>query len=350
MATRPSRSQARLFAQLISELEPGIYRAFMASVVDLQSHVDWALLIERLQAFDIEGAINALNISPDAFATYASEMTAAYAKTGAATIAQIQALGIGGIGIRFSMSNPSAEEWIRRYVGESITGFTREAVEVARNVIAEGYAQGNGARTIGLDLVGRVDASGIRTGGIMGLDAPRAERLTKVTNGMRTKEGVRGLVTVHHDGSVSMKYKVNKATERRILAAYHAETAVPDRERLISERQYKNALLQARADTVASTEVGNAVMSARKESWEQAVGAEGLDASAVVKTWRHRRGEKNARPDHIAMNGAEVIGLDTPFLFPDGTEMQYAHDPAGGAKHTVFCGCDTEFRLLRKVA
>lgn len=349
MATRPSLSQARLFAQLIERLTPEIRRAFMASITDLQSHVDWPLLIDRLTVGDINGAISALNINPAAFNEYSSAMSSAYAQAGAATATQIRMMGIGGIGVRFNMSNPRAQDWINRYVGESITGYTREAVEVARRVISEGYMLGHGPRTIALDLVGRVGPDGVRTGGVMGLDAPRAERYARVVQGMRTAEGVQGLVIAHETGGYSMRYKVNAATAQRILRAYLAETEVPAAERLISERQYKNALLKARGDTVAATETANAVMSGRMEEWQQLAESEGLDRSAIIKTWRHRRGERNARTDHIAMNGQSVRGLDTPFVFPDGAELQYAHDPDGGARHVINCGCDTEFRLDHSV-
>lgn len=349
MATRPTRSQAALFAALIAEFTPEIHRAFMASVTDLQSHVDWPLLLEQLAANNIEGAIAALNINEAAFAEYASAMSAAYARSGAATAAQITMLGYGGVGVRFNMANPRAQTWINRYVDESITGFTREAVEVARRVIGEGYELGYGPRTIALDLVGRALPGGARAGGVMGLDAPRAERLMNVVRGMRTAEGVRDLVIEHRDGSVSLRYKVNAATGQRIMRAYNAGTEVPAADRAISERQYQNALLKARGDTVAQTETGNAVMSARMEEWQQLTEAEGLTPQDVLKTWHHRRGERDGRPDHIAMDGKTVRGLDTPFVFPDGAELQYARDPAGGARHVIWCGCDTEFRLLRRV-
>lgn len=345
MAIRPTRSQARLFAQLIAGLEPEIHRAFMASVTDLQANVDWPALLDALGRMDIERAIAALNINAAAWAEYSSVMTAAYAKAGASTAAQIVSQGDAGIGVRFQMTNPRAEQWIRENVAGRVVGFTQEQVGVARATIEAGYAAGQGPRTIAVDLAGRV-AGGVRTGGVIGLDAPRASRLHAVTIGMRSPEGVRGLVIKREDGRLALRYKVNKATEQRIIRAYNAGTAVPDADRAISERQYKNALLKSRADTVAATETGNAVMSARDEEWRQLAESQGLDASAVIKTWRHRRGSSAThRPDHLAMSGHSVRGIDTPFVFPDGTRMLHAHDPSGGAKHVINCGCDTEYRL-----
>lgn len=343
--TVPTKSQAKLFALLIAELEPEIRRAFMASVTDLQSGVNWPILLERLTMQDTEGAIAALNINAAAWAEYSSTMTAAYAKAGASTMAQIQAVGVAPVGVRFDMSNPRAQQWIRESVAESVVGFTREQIIGARAVIEAGYARGEGPRTIATDLAGRV-TGGTRQGGILGLDNPRAYRLQQVSQGMRTAGGVRSLVVQHQDGTLGMRYKVNKATEQRIFSAYNAGTEVPEAARLISERQYQNALLKARADTVAETETGNAVMSARFESWRQAAESRGLNGDAVVKTWQHRRGATEYhRPDHLAMSGKSIRGLDATFNFPDGAQLLYAHDQRGGAKHVIRCGCDTEFRI-----
>lgn len=348
MATNPTKSQARLFAQLLETLEPEILRAFMASVTDLQSGVNWPVLLTALAAYNIEGAIAALNISAAAWAEYSSAMTAAYARAGASTAAQIQATGVGGVGIRFNMTNARAQAWIAENVAGSVVGFTTEQVQVARGVIEAGYALGQGPRTIAIDLVGRANG-GARQGGVLGLDGPRADRLQAVTQGMRTPEGVRSLVIVKEDGSYAMRYKVNPATAQRIISAYKAGTEVPEAQRLISERQYKNALLQQRAETVAVTETASAVNNARDETWQQLAESQGLNSSAVVKTWRHARGSKDGRETHISINGQSVRGLNTPFILSDGSVMQFPHDSAGGARNNINCACHAEFRLDQSV-
>lgn len=343
-----TRSQARQFANLIAQLSPEIRRAFMASVTDLQAGVNWPALITALEQFNTEAAIAALNIDPAAWQEYSQTMTAAYAQSGASSMAYIRQAGVGDIGVRFNMGNPRAEAWIAENVGGRIVGYNQEQVEVARAVIGRGYAAGEGPQTIARDLAGRSVNGGARQGGVLGLDGPRADRLNKVSQGMRTPEGVLNLVTVHQNGTVSVKYKVNAATEKRILAAYKKGEAVPLAQRAISERQYQNALLQDRANTVAQTETANAVMNSRDESWSQAAEAEGLDRDAVRKTWRHRRGPNDGRATHIAMAGVSVQGLDNPFQLPDGSVMSFAHDPAGGARNNVFCACSTEYQLIRR--
>lgn len=346
-----TRSQSRLFAQLIAELEPEIKRGFLASVTDLSAQVDWRRLLENLESGNIDGAIAALNISPAAWSQYSASVTSAYAASGSAYAAQIQRAGIGSIGTRFNMTNPRAEAWIRENVGGSITGFVREQVEVARNVIEEGYAAGKGPRNIGTDLVGRVDRpGGARQGGVLGLDAPRANRLRKVVDGMQTPDGVQSLVIKHQNGSLSLRYKVNKSTANRILSAYRKGEAVPEAQRLASERQYRNALLQARGDTVGQTETANAVLNARDETWEQLIESGDVRNDEVEKTWRHGRGPTaHHREDHLAMAGTTVVGINATFDFPDGVRLRFAHDPAGGPKHTIRCGCSTDYTVRREV-
>ena len=349
MATRPTNNQARLFAELLDSLEPEVLRAFIASVTDLQSGVNWPALLDALQRYDTEAAIAALNIAPEAWAEYSSAMSTAYARAGASTIAQIQAAGIGGIGVRFQMTNPAAQQWIRENVGEMIVGFAREQIEVARTIIGAGYAQGQGPRNIALDLVGRATGGAARTGGVLGLDGPRAERLMRVKYGMLTADGVRDLVIESTDGTLNMRYVVNKATEMRILKAYREGRAVSAKDREISLRQYQNALLKQRADTVARTETGMSVMSARYQSWLQIAESQGLDASAIKKTWVHGAGRKgDYRPAHLALNGKSVQGLHTPFMV-EGTPMQHALDKRGGARQVINCRCSCNFSLNQYV-
>lgn len=332
--TIPTNAQARQFAALIAEFEPRVWRAFMAAVTDLQAHVDWKALLAALEAGDIDTAITALNISEAAFSEYSAVMSEAYAKAGASTAAQIRQSGLGGVGVRFNLDNPRATEWIAQNVGQQITRITTEQESAVRDVIARGYSQGAHPHTIARDIAGP-------SGGILGLDLPRAERLQNVREGMRTPEGVQWLM----EGD-KCRYKVNKATENRIRRALSKGEAVPLKEQEISARQYHNALLQARTQTIAQTETANAVMSARDDEWRQFLEHENIPAERITKTWRHGRGAtKYHRPEHLAMAGTVVSGIDAPFVFPDGTEMLYPHDPNGGAEHLINCGCSVDYRI-----
>lgn len=344
MARRP-RDQRRLFADLMAKLEPGLRAAFEAAVADLHDKLDWAGLLEALARQDIDGAVAALHIDRAAFWGYAQVKTAAFAEAGALTVATIAVPGAGSIGIRFDMENPGAERWIAREVAQKVTGsLVEEQIQVVRDTIGGGFQAGQHPTAIARDIAGRV-VNGTRRGGVLGLDAPRADRLRAVTDGIKTPEGVRGLVIRHEDGTLSVRYRVNRQTEARILRAYNRGEALSQADQAISVRQYSNALLKDRADTVARTETAQAVMGARREAWDQVLIAKNLPPEAVIKRWVHGGGPKDPRPHHVAMSGHQVRGLDAMFEFSNGARLRFASDPEGAASEVIRCTCNTEFYL-----
>lgn len=339
MVRRPS--QDRVLRQLVAALEPELRNAFMAAIAELRDGINRTALIAALQAGDIEGAVRALNIEPAAFVRYATALQSVFVEGGTAAAATILAGPGVNVLVRFDMTNPAAEAWIRRNVGERITAITQETMQVARETILTGYQAGRHPNSIALDLVGRRGATGARTGGVLGLDVPRAERLRIVTRGMETAEGVQDLVV---NGRV--RYKVNRATELRILRAYNNGTAVPAADRAISIRQYQNALLKARGETIARTETLQSVMGARQEAWRQ--GLEKLDRTPddVIKTWWHGGGPKHPRPHHEAMSGQTVRGLETPFVFSNGARLRYPGDENAPASEVINCTCNCTYSLV----
>jgi hypothetical protein len=317
--------------------------AFEAAITDLRSGIDWSALLAALGRQDVAGALAAMHIDQAAFYQYSTVKTSSFAEAGAAAMTTISVPGAGTIGIRFGMSNPGAESWISREVGNKITGqIIPEQIALVRQSILTGFARGDGPVNIARDIAGRV-VGGVRQGGVLGLDAERAKRLAAVTDGIKTPEGIRGLVTVHRDGSVSVNYKVNKQTEARILQAYRNGTAISARDQEISMRQYSNRLLKDRADTVARAETAQAVSSARREAWEQVMAGRNIPAEAILKRWVHGGGPKDPRPHHVAMSGHIVRGIDSSFEFSNGARLQFAHDPSGPASETILCGCNTEY-------
>lgn len=343
MARRPSSAQRRRYAALIQKLEPQLRAAFEESIRDLRAGVRWADLIKALEARNIEAAIRALNIDQAAFYRLTAAKTAAYAEGGAITTATIP-LGAGAsIGARFDMTNPGAQRWIRENVANRVVSLAEEQVGMLREVIETGYAAGRHPTAIGRDLAGRV-INGKRTGGVIGLDGPRAERLANVTRAMETPDGVRSLVTKDRKGNLKLKYKVNAATEKRILRAYNAGTEVSAADRAISVRQYENSLLKARGDTIARTETAQAVRGAQLESWQQMVDRGEISDQEILKSWIHGGGPKDPRPHHVAMNGVTVRGLNTPFVLSTGVSMQCPHDPNAPASEVVACNCSMEIR------
>lgn len=329
--------------RLITQYSPRVREAFLSAIKDAQDNIDWDNLLRAIEDRDIEAAIKAMNISEASYQEYEDILTEIFSDSGKDVIRSIE--GIDKLGVRWNIKNPIAEEWVRTHVANKVVGITREQIELVRELVEAGIAEGKHPYQIAISIAGRATGKRReRIGGIVGLDGPRARRYNNVVSNLATPEGIRSLVVEHPDGSLTMRYRVNKSTENRILRAYRANKGLSTKEVAISEVQYKNALLKHRADTIAQTETANAVMGGRETEWKILTQEEGVDANRILKRWEHRRGaSKHHRPDHLAMSGETVQGLNTPFVFPDGEQLRWAHDVYGSASHVINCGCDTTF-------
>ena len=69
----------------------------------------------------------------------------------------------------------------------------------------------------------------------------------------------------------------------------------------------------------------------------------------VIKTWFSTEDEKT-RPDHVAMNGQQVVGLYTPFVAPSGDRLQWPHDPNAAARQVCNCRCTFGVALVPRTA
>lgn len=343
---RPTRSQARVFRALIARMEPQLQRAFLTAIVRIRGGVDWRRLNAALVERDVERAVAAIGIENGDFLELWTAAREAYIASARATVETLSISGVtaaDAVGIRFDMTNPRAEAYLAVDAARMVQQVADDTRQAVRETILVGYQDGRGPRDIATDIAGRV-VGGQRVGGVVGLDAQRARRLAIVAAAMRTAEGVRDLVIEHRDGALGIRYKVNAATERAILAAYRKGTAVPEATRIRSEDQYRNALLKARADTIAITETGMAVAAGKLEEWRQVLDKLGRSEADVEKTWQAGNA-KEPRWWHKAANGMKVSGLNAPFQLANGAELRCAHDPAAPIGETARCHCMTSFRL-----
>ena len=335
MARRPN--QTRAFRALIEKLTPDLQRAFHAAIADLRDRVDMAALVDRLRANDIAGAIEALNLSPGAFYQYAAVKTSAYAQGGALAATTINGPPGGQVLFRFDMANPRAEAWIAEHVAGNVTRMTDEARQGIRATILEAYSKGQHPNDIARDIGGRMLA-GKRQGGIIGLSGPQMGYVHSMR--ARLESGVKG--------EMERVFGMTRRDKRfdhliRKAIAEGRPLSKTDIDAMI--QRYTDRLLAKRAEDIARTETGIAVMSARAEEWQQAVDKLGYPAEAVLKTWVHGGGVKDPRPHHVAANNMRAQGLSTAFVLSNGAVMQHALDPAGGAAECANCTCDTTFRM-----
>jgi hypothetical protein len=377
---------------LIDQLEPALQAAFLAAIAILRSGVNYALLLHALREGDIEAALVALNIDRGAFAGYALEKQAGFAKVGEQESADLTktrkralakrdaadpalrspplpppgdppspptlvAPGGGEIVFRFDMTNPRAEARIRTEAAARVAGYVEEQIEIARRVIADGFQRGDGPQNIATDIAGRVNPiSKRREGGIVGLSDPQV----RYVESMRARllsgdpdEMLKVLGRFDADGKwiegtgMTLRDRRFDASIKKAIREVAAGKANPLSRAKIDEMtaKYSDRLLARRAEDIARTETAQGVEMARAEAARQALEKAGLPADALTKTWYHSGGIEHAREQHLAMHEKTVTGTDTHFILPDGTMMLHPHDPAGGTKHNVNCRCRGELDI-----
>ena len=356
-------AESREIKALINKLEPQLREAFLEAMRDWRDNVDYKTLVDALERMDLQGAIDALHIDPAVFNKYALVMQTAYVSAGITTSTYINkayartstrlsaAVARGGfltpgnegasVQFRFNASNPRAEQWLREYSSIRITGYTEEQISTAQRVIVEGFSKGRGPKDIATDIAGRINrVTGRREGGIVGTSSPQATYVQNMRE--RLASGV--------PAEMRKVLKSNTLRDKRydgtIKRAIRGEIALTDEQINTMTERYADRLIKRRAEDIARTETATGVLSARSESYRQALEKAGLPLDAVTKTWLHLGSNgKHARVQHVIMNNISVQGLTTAFSMPSGARMQHAHDPTAGPGENVNCRCDTAYEI-----
>jgi hypothetical protein len=338
MSTRLQRE----IQALLRQQEAALRRAFTMSIQDIRNQAQLTQLRNALRAGDIEAAIRALNIDQAAYGIFAREIGNTYTQAGAVVAAgtvwrlpdQSRAV------VRFNVTNPRAEEYLRAISSTKITRITQDTIAAARVTINAGYASGMHPNRIALDLVGRIGANGRRTGGIIGLSEPQARYVANMRARLASGDPIEMAKVL---GMTRRDKRLDGVIRRAIEVGKPVSSA--DIDRLAG--RYSDRLLALRGETIARTETAMAVEDARQEAWRQYAEGNGIDPQYIIKRWISAgpAANGNQRPDHQAMNGTEVQGLNTPFVMGDGTQMQHPMDPSAPVEHVANCRCTYTVRV-----
>jgi hypothetical protein len=102
--------------------------------------------------------------------------------------------------------------------------------------------------------------------------------------------------------------------------------------------RYRDNYITYRAETVARTESQRNVHAGLDEAFTQAIQRGDVDAATLVKTWHAGPYTANARPNHQRMND-KTAKHGEAFVMPDGTQMMFPGDDAGGVANVANCRC-----------
>lgn len=318
---------------LIEQFEPELQRAFLAAMDDLRYGVDVRAMVSALERNDIDGAVDALNISRGAFEKYKLVRQSQYVEAG-----QRLAVAI--------MSLPNAP----RYRFEDDGYYTGEIDDAIDFMVEEDetFFFGWFHAMLVAGLSARVIMRRAQT--LIGLSAPQAQYVDNMRARLSSKnpDELAKILGRYKGGKwvagTGMTQR-NRRYDRTIMAAIKkgGKGITAAQAEKMAEDYAKN-LRKRRAIDIAKTQAAQAVAAAQFAAVGQALNKAKAGAN-VKKTWLHLGPLKHAREYHVAMNNVSVIGLNTPFIMPDGVLMQHDHDPAGGIKHNANCKCGTRYEI-----
>lgn len=334
------KTARQIIEELLAQYQPRIQQAFLEAITELRNGVTLRIIAERLERGDIAGAIEALNIEPEAFSRVELALLEAYNGGGQATVANLpKATDPEGqpIVFRWGVRNLPAEQEMREHAAARVRDITVDAREGLRQVLSEGLARGENPNVMARDVVGRRNrASNVREGGHIGLTARQMETVARLRRDMAAGdvEGMRSYLDLRLR---------DRRFDRTIRKAIEEGRPLPKEMVDRIAGQYAERALDYRGRVLARTETMTALSKSRDDAYQQQIDAGKLDAQDVTMTWR-KTPRENPRLQHIAMDG-QTVGFHDGFIAPDGTRLRYPHDPQAPARHTIGCMCRVDYKI-----
>ncbi len=175
--TRLTREQRRIVRGLIAKHGPLIREAFEAAIQNARGALDFAALVRAVEIGDLNRAAELLRLNQAMLYPLEEAIRAA---TVAGGLSVTLPKGVAGA-FSFNGRHPRAEQIIAETGARLVTEIGSPGVEPIRSLILQAQREGVGVQTTARRLAGTINrATGVREGGIMGLDGPRAQRSTRV--------------------------------------------------------------------------------------------------------------------------------------------------------------------------
>lgn len=319
------------FDRLLSELEPGVRGAFIEAINNIASTAKLHDIEMMLDRGDIEGMLNALNLSPEYFRAVEDAVDGAFYAG-----AQFQASIAASLSsIPFNRRHLQAETWARENGSRLIVEITEATREGVREAVVAGLASGRSSASIARQVVGTVNrATGRREGGIVGLTGQQS---SYVTNARDELERL--------DPAYFQRKARDRRHDRKIRKSIETGTPLPraDIDRII--RRYVAGLQIRRGDVIARTETHRALNAGRYEAMRQTAENAGVPGSAITAKWQSV-GDGRTRDTHRALNGKKAP-FEAAFTSFSGAMMRFPGDRSLGApaSETIHCRCTLSYEL-----
>ncbi|WP_426289065.1 phage minor head protein [Ensifer adhaerens] len=325
---------------LLATYEARLAAAFREAVDAIRSGIVLARVIERLERADINGAIEAMQIEPEAFSALEIALQKAFYAGGTNAVGELPKVTDpqgNRVIWRFGVRNPAAEAVLRDLSATMVTHITDDQRQGIRQALEAGLAGGANPRATALDVVGRINrVSKHREGGVIGLTRHQIAFIERAR--VNLASGDAKLMGEYFE----LKTR-DKRFDRTIAAAMReGKPIVGDAlAKVIGRLRDKNLLL--RGEMLARTETMMALGTARDEAIRQQIEAGKVQAQDVTKTWRDA-GDKRVRHTHRVLNG-HAVGIDEVFQSPSGALLRYPGDPRAPVSEISGCRCRLEYKI-----
>lgn len=336
-----TRAQRQVYADLLNRYGRSVADAFLEAIDKIKSAASIQRLTAAIEARDIEGALDILDIDPADFNDVLDRIRDANQEGGKTTADQMPKRKPDGtaLNIRFDGRNPEAERGVRERALKLVGGLTADARRAGTNRIADGLARGDGPKKIALDLVGRMNrVTQKREGGVVGLSVPQEEAARRARDELASDDaaGLRNYLT---------RKRRDRRFDRSVTKAIREGAKVDPAIAAKANTAYERRLLQTRGETIGRVETMTAIQAAKREAFRQAAAEGKVDESSIRKAWRSA-GDLRVRHTHVMLNG-ESAAFNEPFVSTSGALMQHPMDTSLGAgvAEIANCRCDCEYRI-----
>lgn len=311
---------------------PLIEEAFNQSIRNASTALDFDALVAAIEANDLQRAFDQLRLNQAVLWPLDEAIrTAMFAGAASVSIPR----SIQGA-FSFNGRHPRAERIIAQTGARMVTEIGSPGFEPIRSIILQGQQEGIGAAKTARRLAGTINRNtGIREGGIMGLDGPRAERSARVREILNDPEQIRKYFKGDNPRYTSTDRRFDAAVRKAISEGRALDKTTIEK----IAKAHDARLLKARGKAIAEHEAFTAQAQGRREAYAQLI--ESGKVESVDKRWDHNT-LKNPRDDHQALEGKRV-SFNEEFVMADGTRMQMPHDVDAPARHTLGCRCSVVY-------
>lgn len=317
---------------IASQEEARMLRAFLDSVAAIKNDVKITQLTLLIEQGNIDGAIRLLGLDPSAFEGMDDALRQSFRTggfTGAAQFGDIPT-SVGDVTMRFNMRNPSAEEWLLTNSSELVIGMSDSQVKLVREALTDDLANGVNPKQSALNLVGRTDGTGKRTGGIIGLTDQQSGWVSSARTELE---------------ELNPKYFTRDLRDKRldgvIRKAMDSGTPLTPQQINRAITRLQGRTLKFRGDVIARTESINALRAGHEESVNQAIEVGEVDPNDVSGVWDSSGPDGRTRDSHLFMEGQKrAHGVPFDFELNVGQAMFPGDSSLGApAKELIQCRC-----------